>query len=293
MNLKTKIILFSFAVLSIFSFQNNFALAGFGISPPSVTNKDLVPGSFYQQDVYLLQGVSDTAVNVEVTVDAGKINNWIKIENGNSFVIPKGTQKFPMKVSISVPTEAKFGQYKGTINIKTSPVGSPKDGVSVNVGANINVDLVVSSKEVSGFSVENFQISDIKKGFPISLSMRIKNVGNVENGPTKVSLTFFDQYHSQQVDQQEVLLTEKVKSFETKDIIVEFPNNLETGSYWADVRIYNNDEVIVDGKIVFAVLSEPVASEAVEKSNSSVWTYVLIAILFVLGVLFFKKKKIS
>ena len=293
MNLKTKIILFSFALLALFSFQQGFALAGFGISPPSVVNKDLVPGSSFVQDVYLLQSVSDSDLNVDVTVNVPQIADWIKIENGNSFVITKGTQKFPMKVDINVPSNAKLGEYKGTINIKTSPVGKQADGVSVNVGANIAVDLVVSSKTVSNFSIENFQILDSQKGSPIVLSMKVKNVGNVENGPTKASITLFDQYGSQQIGQQEdAQITEKVNSFETKDILVHFPNNLEVGSYWANINVYNGDESVADGKMVFEV--KPISTEGTEKTNYSALAYIIMAVIILaLGAMFLKKKKVN
>lgn len=292
MNLKTKSILFLFVALALFSFQKDFALAGFGISPPSVINYDLVPGSTYNQDINLVQGTPDADLNVVVTVDAGELNNWIKIGNGNSFVITKGTLQYPMKVTINVPSDAKFGEYKGVINAKTSPAGIQKDGVSVNVGANIKVDLKVSSVKVSNFSIQNFQISDVMKGSPIKLAVKVKNDGNVENGPTKVSLTFFDQYHSKQLGQQEVFVTEKAKAFETKDISVEFMNSLEAGSYWADVKIYSEDKTVVDSKVVFAVTSGAVAvSKDEAKSNDLVWVYALVSIVIILGVLFFKKRK--
>ena len=293
MNLKTKTILFSFIVLSLFSFHKNVALAGFGISPPSIVNKDLVPGSSYSQDVYLLQSTSDVDLNVAATVNAGAIGSWIKIENGNNFVIPKGTQKFPMKVTISVPTDTKSGEYKGTINLNTSAAGEQKSGVSVNIAANITIDLVVSSKVVSNFSIQNFKISDMLKGSPINLVMKVRNDGNVENGPTKASITFFDQYDSKQLGQQDVAITEKVNSFETKDISAEFVNNFDLGSYWAHIKIYSNDQVLVDSKVVFNVVSsELVPVKENEKASSSmVWVYILGAVVVILGVWFFAKKK--
>ncbi len=288
MNTKTKIILFLFAVTILFSFQKDFALAGFGISPPSVTNSNLVPGSFYEQDVYLVQSNPDVDLNATVTVDAGEINSWIKIENGNSFVIPKGKQQFPMKVDVSVPTDAKFGEYKGTISINTSPVGVQKDGVSIVLGANIKIDLSVTSLKVSDFSIQNFQILSASKGSPVKLVIKVKNDGNVENGPTKASLTFFDQYHSKQLGQQEVLITEKAKSFETKDITVEFPNDLDVGSYWADVKIYSDDKTIVDSKVVFDV---GVGQTVSNLSLTSSWSYILLFLIVLTGFLFYMKKR--
>ncbi len=288
MKTKTKIILFLFATIMLLSFQKDFALAGFGISPPSVTNSNLVPGSFYEQDIYLVQSNPDVDLNAVVKVDAGEINSWIKIENGNNFVIPKGMQQFPMKVAVTVPKDAKLGDYKGSIAISTSPAGDQKAGVSIVLGANVSIDLKVTSIKVSNFSIQNFQILSASKGSPIKLLIKVKNDGNVENGPTKASLTFFDQYHSKQLGQKEVFITEKAKSFEMKDITVEFPNDLNIGSYWADVKIYSDDKTIVDSKLVFDVG----VGQASGLSLASTWPYILLIIIVLTGfVLYMKKRK--
>jgi len=282
MNLKAKALIFLFAALIFFIFQKDIALAGFGISPASVTNKNLVPGSFYEEDIFLVQGSPDADLNAVVTIDAGKINSWIKIENGNSFVIPKGVQQFPMKVVVSVPLDAELGKYNGAINVNTSPTASQKSGVSVVLGANIAINLEVTSVQISDFSIQNFQIPDVVKESPIKFIIKVKNDGNIDNGPTKVSLTFFDQHHSKQLGQQEKSITEKVKSFQTKDISVELSNNLDAGSYWADVKIYAGDKVAVDSKIVFAVIGPPAGQKVSIFSDffkMSVWVYLLIILV--------------
>ena len=261
MNLKTKTLLFLFISLIYFVSQNNVALAGFGVSPSSFLNKNLVPGSFYEQDIYLVQRSPDTALNAVVTIDAGKINNWIKIENGNSFVIPKGVQQFSMKVDVAVPSNADLGDYKGSITINTSPVGVKKSGVSVTLGAEVSVDLTVTSVKFSSFLVQNFSIPAVTKGSPIKFIMKVKNDGNTDNGPTKVGLTFFDQYHSKQLGQQEENITEKVGSFQAKNISVDFLNDLDIGTYWADVKIYGGNNVIVSGKVIFNVASSVIAKQ--------------------------------
>jgi len=304
MNFTRKTLVFIFALAALFICQNEIVLAGFGVSPPYVLNKNLVPGSYYEQDVYLVQSDPNVDLLAKVVVDAGDINSWIKIENGDSFTIPKGTQQFPMKVEVNVPADAKLGKYKGTITISTSPVGNEKDGVSVTLGANVAINLEVTSIQVSDFSIQNFQIPDVKKGSPINFVIKIKNDGNIANGPTKVALTFFDQYHAQQLDKQEVLVTQKIKSFETGDISVEVPNNLDAGQYWANVQIYNDGEAIVDSKIVFTVTDVVPSGEVVKSSkwpsfsmpSIPLWGYILIAaavviIILVIIIIFILKKK--
>ncbi len=294
MNYKTKIFAFALTLFIFFISQSGVALAGFGISPPTVANKNLVPGSFYEQNIYLIQGTPDQDLNATVAVDAGAINSWITIENGNSFNIPKGTQQFAMKVDVNVPPTAALGNYKGKIHINTLPATKNPGGVQVTLGAEVAINLDVTDIKVSDFSIRNFQIPDVAKGAPIKFIIKVKNEGNVENGPTKVSLTFFDQYHSKQLGQQDEDITEKVQSFQTKDISVDFPNNLDLGSYWADVKIYSGNKVAVDSKMVFNVVSPSVIAKNKQKGfvfpmpNFSAippWVYMLIGAVIVIIVL--------
>ena len=309
--MKSKIKLFIFLAVSLvfFSSQTNTALAGFGISPPSLMNKNLVLGSSYQQIIYLVQNDPSMALHASVKIDTPKIDTWIKIENGNTFDIPKGVQQFPMKIDVVVPSDAPLGHYTGSIVVSTVPTTVNQGGVEVVLGGQINVALDVTSIQVSDFSIQNFNIPEVAKGSPIKFVIKVKNDGNIENGPTKASLTFFDQYHSKQLGQQEKDITEKVSSFQTKDITVVFPNNLDTGSYWADVKIYSSsNEVAVDSKIIFNVTSgtqvgvgnkqKPFAFFMPNLSAIPFWVYLLAGAVLVIVVLvviiisiLFKNKK--
>lgn len=272
-----------------FIFQKNIVLAGgFGVSPSVISNQNLVPGSVFEEDIILVQSQPDVDLNAVVTVNAGKINNWIKIENGNNFVIPKGIQQFPMKVDVVVPPNADLGEYKGVIDVGTSPVGAQKSGLSVVLGAEVAIDLNVTEIKVSDFSIQSFQIPDVKKGLPIEFVIKVKNDGNVENGPTKVGLTFFDQYHDKQLGSEEKNITEKVPAFAVRDISVEFPNNLDVGTHWADVKIYNGDSVIADSKIVFNVVGQLAAKKLFTMPNFSAipfWEYLLATAIIIIIIL--------
>jgi hypothetical protein len=207
-----------------------------------------------------------------------------------------------MKIDVTVPADAQLGEYKGVINISTSPAGAPRNGVSVNLGGNVKIDLVVTSIQVSDFSIQNFKIPDVAKGSPIKFVIKVKNDGNTENGPTKADLTFFDQYGTSQLDQQTADITEKVQPFQVKDVSVEVPNNLDIGTHWAGVKIYSNDKTIVDSKIVFNVIAQPAASKQQKAANAlniSVWIYsavlaaaiILMVILLKISILHKKSKK--
>ena len=240
-----------------------------------------------------MQSQPDQDLNVSAKVDAGEISDWIKIENGNNFVIPKGTQQFPMKVDVNVPSNAELKNYTGTITLTTSTSGSQKSGVSIVLGAEVKIDLTVGSIQVSDFSIQNFQLPNVEKGSPINFVIKVKNQGNVDNGPTKVSLTYFDQYHNTQLGQQDEDIVEKAPSFQTKDISVAFPNKLDVGEYWADVKIYNADKVVVDSKLIFNILpiaggKEQSKSFAISLPNLSsipFWVYILAGAILVIVIL--------
>jgi uncharacterized membrane protein len=248
-------------------------------------NKNLIPGSSFEQDIYLVQSTPNVDLNAAVSVSAGPATGWITIENGNNFVIPAGKQEFPMKVDIKVPQDAQNGEYKGTITVNTSPVGAQKSGVSINLGGNIKIDLTVSSNQISNFAVQNFQIPDVAKGSPINFMMKIKNPGNVASGPTSVSLTFFDQLHSKQLGQQTENVAQQVPPFQTNTISVQFPNSLDLGSYWADVKVYSNNNAVATDKLVFNVIAPSAAAKAaVPAASSSVIAWILIIAIIVIIV---------
>lgn len=287
MNIKTKTIVFLFAALIFFSLHKNLVLAGgFGVSPADIINKNLVPGSSFEEDLILVQNTPDVDLNAVAVIDAGKINDWIKIEGGNNFIIPKGVQQFPIKVDISVPQDAALGEYKGAITINASPAGKQAAGVSVNIGVIAGIDLGITNMKISKFSIQNFRIPDVAKGSPIKFLVMVKNEGNVENGPTKVGLTFFDQYHAKQQGQQELPITEKAGPFQIKDISLDFTNNLDVGDHWADVKIYSEDKIIIDSKVIFAVTSGAAAKfvkiSALNLSVIPIWAYILAGVIIVL-----------
>ena len=304
MNTKIRTVVFLFVALIFFAFHSSAVMAGgFGVSPSEVLNNNLVPGSFFEQDVVLVQGQPAEDLNATITVNAGKMNGWIKIENGNNFVIPKGVQQFAMKVDVNVPLNATLGEYKGIITINTSPAGAQKSGVSTTLGADVGIDLNITSLKFSSFSIQNFQIPDVNQGAPLNFVMKIKNDGNVDDGPTKVGLTFFDQYHYKQLGQpQEANVIQQVGSFQTKTISVAFSNNLPGGTYWADVKIYKADKTIVDSKMVFNVVTVVTPPSLVSVAINGLasiplWVYlsvvavIIIVVLIVIIILLLPKKR--
>src|SRR3989344_1041364 len=151
-------------IVASVSFLATPAYAGFGISPAKVLENNLIRGSAIERVIYIVQGTPDKDIRVAASVQESDIRDWITVEPSGEFTIPKGTQQFPFTVKIQVPKEATYGVYKGYIRVGTVPDKADEtkgSGVSISVGARIDVDLTVGEGIHYEFAIKNIDLSDI------------------------------------------------------------------------------------------------------------------------------------
>jgi uncharacterized membrane protein YtjA (UPF0391 family) len=242
------------------------AYAGFGITPPYVTNSSLTRNSVYEQTIFLVRSDPTSDLKATISIDVPGVNEWFTIVEGTEFILPQGSQKVPMTVRVTVPDDADFKQYSGNIRIKTgTPDGAPASaGVNISLGAQIDVDLTVIDREIRDFKVRKIGISDLNEGhkvgwlyFPgkIRFEMLIENTGNVPVAPTDVLFKIYDRSGN-------VLLEETSKKgkidlvdpFLTETVYAEIPTRLPQGSYLARFEIKNSDEVKLAGEVNVSIL---------------------------------------
>ncbi|HEU4677828.1 MAG TPA: hypothetical protein VFS75_03885 [Candidatus Paceibacterota bacterium] len=254
------------AVMALFVVSAQYAYAGFGVTPPYVSNVSLTRNSVYEQTIYLVRSDPSTDLKATVSVDVPGINDWFTINEGNEFLLPAGEQKVPMTVHIAVPDNADFKKYDGNIRIKTGPPDDKVAGgaVSISLGAQIDVNLVVIDKEIKDFKVRKIGISDLNEGhkvgwlyFPgkIRFEMLIENIGNVPVAPSDVVFRIYDRSGN-------VLLEEthkkgritNVDPFKTESVFAELPTKLPAGSYLARFEIKNGDETKLSGEVNVSIL---------------------------------------
>ncbi|MCA9365559.1 hypothetical protein KC723_01575 [Candidatus Kaiserbacteria bacterium] len=255
-----------FALLCLVFLGAEVVHAGFGITPPYVRNTSLTRNSVYEQQILLVRGDPDNALDAEITVDAPEIEDWLEIVEGSRIPMPEGVRKVPMTVRVTVPDDVDFGQYKGKIRIKTLPAGDnlKKGQVNISLGAQVDIDLIIIDKEIKDFRVRKISVADLNEGhkkawlyFPgrIVFKMSVENIGNVDVAPSKVVFRIYDRTGT-------VLLEEtkntghlkKIKPFATADIVAELPTRLPAGGYIARYQIYNDDEVKQEGELNMTIL---------------------------------------
>lgn len=257
----------SFLIIIAVLFFNVHALyAGFGVTPPYVSNVSLTRNSVYEQTIYLVRSDPSTDLKATVSIDVPGVNEWFVINEGNEFVLPRGEQKVPMTVKVTVPDDADFKQYSGNIRIKTGATDDKVQGgaVSISLGAQIDVDLTVIDKKIKDFKVRKIGVSDLNEGhkvgwlyYPgkITFEMLIENIGNVPIAPSDVVFRIYDKSGNVLLEEAHRKgKIEQVEPFATKSVIAELPTKLPSGSYLARFEIMNGDDVKLSGEVNLSVL---------------------------------------
>jgi hypothetical protein len=240
--------------------------ASFGITPPYVRNTSLTRNSTYEQQILLVRGNPNVALRAEVTIDAPEIESWIQIVEGTNIPLPRGEQKVPMTVRVTVPPDADFADYAGKIRIRTLAADDQvaEGVVSISLGAQVDIDLSVIDRVIEDFRVRKISVNDLNEGkklgwlyFPgkINFGMLIENTGNVDIAPSTVKFRIFDRAGS-------VLLEEtthtgrlkKIAPYATEEIMASLPTRLPAGSYMARYSIMNGDEVKQEGELNLSIL---------------------------------------
>ncbi len=247
-------------------FLPRVVFGGFGITPPYVTNESLTRNSVYEQTILLVRNDPTTDLKATIAFDVPGINDWFEILEGTEFLLPKGEQKVPMTVRVTVPDNAKFQNYKGNIRIKTGAAdGSNGAGaVSISLGAQVDVDITVIDKKIKDFKVRKIGVPDLDEGhrvgwlyFPgkINFEMLIENLGNVPVAPSQVVFRIYDA--SGRVLLEETRnkgRIENIDPFEQKSVYASIPTRLPAGSYIARFEIKNGDEVKMSGEASLSVM---------------------------------------
>lgn len=250
-----------FVIAGLFLFTVQFAHAGFGITPPYVTNSSLTRNSVYEQTILLVRNDPTTDMKATISVDVPGVNEWFEILEGNEFLLPRGETKVPMTVRVTVPDDAEFEQYKGNIRIKT---GASDDqvtagAVSISLGAQVDVDITVIDKVIKDFKVRKIGVSDLNEGhkvgwlyFPgkIRFEMLVENLGNVAVAPSDVVFRIYDKTGNVLLEEiHNKGKMEKIEPFDTKTTFANLPTRLPAGSYLARFEIKNDDEVKLTGEV--------------------------------------------
>jgi hypothetical protein len=286
----------------------NTAFAGFGITPPYVRNDTLRPGSEYTQEIIIVRSDPVEDLNAELTLNLPGIESWFSTDRGSKFILPKGESQFKLRVTVRVPDDAKLGSYNGNVRIRTSSLEGPQTGVSLALGAQIDVNLKVVN-EVFAFNVKRVELFEAEEGykkwwldFPgkMKFAVYLENTGNVPASPYKVNFQIYDASGAQLLETtSNTNQIETVLPFDTKKVIAYLPTWLPPGGYQVKYDIRKNEtESAQTGQLSLSVLPrgtitgyETYGFEGLKLADQlSVLLPAAILLLFVISFIVRKKK---
>lgn len=288
-----------FCILFIlFLLGTSDALAGFGVTPPYVYNKQLSRGASYVQEINIIRGEDTEDQIAKIEIDVPGANDWITIGNGEEFMLPAGEKKVTMEVIVNVPKKAKFGEYRGAIHLSAEPTGKIQEGVvSIVLGMQIDVTLDVIEQNIFEYTIQNVKILDAEAGhdflfwyIPAKLKMilNLKNLGNVKAAPDWVTL---DVYEFNDFQREKIIESlenynklEKVPPFLTKDVEAKFKLKLPASVYRGYYKVYKGDEVINEGEVILSIMPRGEINKGLP-----FWAWIIIIILIVAGLFFSRK----
>lgn len=240
--------------------------AGFGITPPYVRNTSLTRNSVYEQQILMVRGNPNVGQIAEIQIDAPEIIDWIEIVEGDRVPLPRGVQKVPLTVRVTVPRNADFKDYNGLIRISTLPDDDEvaAGAVSISLGARVDINLTVIDRVIKDFRVRRISTADLNEGstfgwlyFPgkINFSMLIENTGNVNVSPSRVDFRIFDRSGNTLLEETSNLgRIRRIEPYATEEVVASIPTRLPAGSYIARYRIFNDEEIKQEGDLSLSIL---------------------------------------
>lgn len=240
------------------------AYAGFGITPPYVDNQALRPGSEYTQEIIIVRSDPVEDLQAELSLSLPGIESWFSFDRGMSFTLPKGESQTKMHVTVRVPDDAKLGPYSGNIRIRTLSATGPSTGVSLALGARIDVNIKVV-EEIFDFVVRRVELYEAEEGYrkwwldypgKISFAMHIENIGNVPASPPKVHIGIYDTSGLKLLEEADNSNEiESILPFATKKVYAYFPTKLPPGGYRVKYTIQKTDDAVAQkGELSLSIL---------------------------------------
>ncbi|MBU1131831.1 hypothetical protein KKC32_01075 [Patescibacteria group bacterium] len=232
--------------------------AGFGVSPSDVNNYNLLPESSFEKVLYLNRSDAEQSLFISMTVDDGLVRDWITSDRADHFVMPAGAISFPVTIKVNVPVDAEMGNYRGTIKFvaNTGDPANPGSAQAV-LGAIAKYNLKVTNTNITDYRVESMNLLRIEKGEPLSLSLRIRNLGNTAVAPTRVHIDIMSIADAENILESHDItqFDESVPAFMKTEIMMHTAENinLEPKSYRAEVTVYQDEKKLRKEKMILEI----------------------------------------
>ncbi len=245
--------------------------ASIGVTPVEIINKHAKPGDSFTKTFTISRNDPVIAVQVVVEPDLGEMDEWFSYQPGTEFVMEEGEKTKELTIIVNIPEDADYDSYEGYVRVKIMPVDTEEGGtVSIVEGVRLDMSLDVVEEDYYDLIVRYLNIDNVLERDPIKLLMRIENAGNAEASPSKVVINISD-INKEHIKTLETDSIDSIEPYQTKEVYVEFDeNDLSKGDYFANVKVYFDEEVLREETLFFGVLENvlPVTGEDQDTDNN-------------------------
>lgn len=259
----------------------NVTAASFGVTPAALENDLLLSGSTYRKRFVLTRQNPDFEQVAKISIDSD-VADWINIEPGLEVDLPRGEQQVPIYITVNVPQDAAKGTFSGMIEIIPQKVST--DGIGIQQGVQISMDLKIVEDTVEIYDIINVNIENFHSNQYMPITMQVTNNGNAKNSYDELIVKVYDT-DKNFIKELSTTQIPAVEAFTTQDIEVQIHDHgLSEATYYGEVAIKEDNEVIYENDSIFDVLGET-AEEQVESSEESDETTKMLCIAIPLLIL--------
>ncbi len=180
----------------------------------------------------------------ETEESAFSIRSWIQPLDQ---ITLKSKQVKSIPLTIFVPEDAAPGGYYGIVRFTGTPVGVEGNGVSLNASLGTLIFLRVNGQAKEEISIEEFYANSAGNKYPlyefkpITLSVRLKNTGNIYEQPTGL-ITVKDMFGKAVVNlpinaEERIILPDSTRKFDQVIDDTAVGSGLLFGYYTAEVTV--------------------------------------------------------
>lgn len=271
-----------FLYISIFRFD--IFASSLGVSPAGVNKESIIPGTSFTQTFTISRSEPNKDMYVRLSVDGEKVEEWLDITNGNRILLPEGKKQVPFDVHISVPEQTELGYYEGYVRVQLE-ANAGEGEIIVVPGVRLDFKLNVSDEVREGYEIRMVDIKDFNENEQLPLTIRIKNTGNISQGPDQINLKIYDINDNFIKEIQKTGLDQTVPAFTMADIEIKINDHeLQQSDYFGDIKVIDDENELFDDRITFTVKEPGVLGISDEKQSKKGGYRLLISrILMILG----------
>jgi hypothetical protein len=227
--------------------------AKLGLAPNLLEIKDALRGGEYERTVTV---IADENTRVSLRTE-GAAAEWISVYELENRTVPveevvvgEDGRKV-LLVRIKIPPEASNGTYMASLIAETVLSGGENSGIGVGLRASAEITVEVTGTQVLSGVVEYIVVEDTEVGYPLKISVRFRNTGNVVARPEIRAAISRDGSHVDNLGSAEVGVCPE--SAET--IQVEWDTTgREAGEYEVRVEVLLGGEVLAAENLEFELL---------------------------------------